>query len=163
MIRFLSLSPLLFFFFNAFKLKLGRRLELSLGGIFQPNTFLQSVQEEGNKRPCPAVLQSAASTRWRSVDLSLLQDDSMPPAFPRGYWEQLIHQAKTSQQNTLLQQMSPLVFTHGQTRSSRALLKGPSLLDTDREHAPLHTPAPMAPMAWSRSPRPAPSPEGALR
>lgn len=116
-------------------------MELSLGGIFQPNTFLQSVQEEGKKRPCPAVLQSAASTRWRSVDLSLLQDDSIPPAFSRGCWEQLIHQAKTSQQNTLLEQMSPLVFTHGQTRSSPALLEGPSLLDTDREHAPLHTPA----------------------
>lgn len=109
----LSLSPPLLFF-NAFKLKLGRHSELSLGGIFQPNTFLQSMQEKGNKRHCPSVVQSAASTRWRSGDLSLLQDDSIPPAFPWGCWEQLIHQEKHPNK-TLLEQISPLELMHGQT------------------------------------------------
>lgn len=139
-------------------------MELSLGGIFQPNTFLQSVQEEGNKRPCPAVLQSAASTRWRSVDLSLLQDDSMPPAFPRGCWEQLIHQAKTSQQkHSAGTNASSCVHTRTDTEQPSPFGRSISFGHRQRTRSSTHTSAPMAPMAWSRSPRPAPSPEGALR
>lgn len=80
----LSLSPPTPLFFNAFKLKLGRHLELSLGGIFQPNTSLQSMQEKGNKRHCPAVLQSAASSSGGLRTCLCCRVTPSPLPFPGG-------------------------------------------------------------------------------